>query len=120
MFVWQQQAEEPQGHANERKAFQQAVWGGAAGVGSSHGYQTSERRSRGEDGGESAGKGSLRGQGSELSRDPTTTNAALIFGLFFHRRPCKNEGRELTPSRRRGTTSPAPRVKVMAARLNCV
>ncbi|KAK5890368.1 hypothetical protein CesoFtcFv8_013893 [Champsocephalus esox] len=74
VFVWQQQAEEAQGHANEREAFQ---WGGGephwsgAGVGSSHGYQTQR-------GGGSAGEGGLRGQGSELSGDPTTTNAPLI------------------------------------------
>lgn len=42
--------------------------------------------------GESAGKGSLRGQGSELSRDPTTTNAALIFRLFFTVGPVKTKG----------------------------
>lgn len=47
LFVWQQQAAEPQGHANERKAFQRGcrVGGVEAGVGSSHGYQTSRRRS---------------------------------------------------------------------------
>lgn len=28
VFVWQQPAEEPQGHANERKAFQRLVGGG--------------------------------------------------------------------------------------------
>lgn len=38
------------------------------------------------------GRGSLRGQGSELSRDPTTTNAGLIFGLSLHR-ACKNDRR---------------------------
>lgn len=48
-----------------------------------------------EEGG-SAGEGSLRGQGSELSGDPTTTNAALIFELF-HRQPCETPG-ELTSS----------------------
>lgn len=30
VFVWQQQAEEPQGHANERKAFQQWRGGGVS------------------------------------------------------------------------------------------
>lgn len=39
-----------------------------------------------------SGRGSLRGQGSELSRDPTTTNAGLIFGLSLHR-ACKNARR---------------------------
>lgn len=38
VFVWQQPAEQPQGHANERKAFQHR-----GGVVSSHGYQSSER-----------------------------------------------------------------------------
>lgn len=47
-------------------------------------------------GGGSAGEGSLRGQGSELSGDPTTTNAALNFKLFHHP-PCKTPG-ELTSS----------------------
>lgn len=42
------------------------------------------------------GRGSLRGQGSELSGDPTTTNAALMWRLF-HSRPCKTPG-ELTSS----------------------
>lgn len=84
VFVWQQKAEEPQGHTNERKAFQQ--WGKSpARVGSSHGCQTSEMA------GGSAGEGSLRGQGSELSGDPTTTNAALVFKLF-HRQLCKTAG----------------------------
>lgn len=32
------------------------------------------------------GGGSLRGQGSELSRDPTTTNAALSFKLLHRQR----------------------------------
>lgn len=32
------------------------------------------------------GGGSLRGQGSELSRDPTTTNAALSSKLLHHQR----------------------------------
>lgn len=65
-----------------------------------------------EEGG-SAGKGSLRGQGSELSRDPTTTNAALIFKLF-HRQPCKTPG-ELTSLRSGGQRLRLPCVEVMAA-----
>lgn len=92
VFVWQQQAEEPQGHANERKAFQQ--WGESpAGAGLERGLLTDTRPPRGEG---SAGEGSLRGQGSELSGDPTTTNAALILKLF-HRQLCKTPG-ELTSS----------------------
>lgn len=58
VFVWQQQPEEPQGHTNERKAFQR--WGGpcwsGARVGSSHGYQTSEMRGISR-GGEPQGSG---------------------------------------------------------------
>lgn len=76
-FVWQQQAEEPQGHANERRAFQHR--GEEAGGGLSRAF--SRIPELGEEG-DQQGKGSLRGQGSELSRDPTTTNAALIFKLF--------------------------------------
>lgn len=78
MFVWQQQAEEPQGHANERKAFQR--WGESpAGAELEWGLLTDTRPQKG---GGSAGDESLRGQGSELSGDPTTTNAALIFSFF--------------------------------------
>lgn len=44
-----------------------------------------------EAGGSAGEGGSLRGQGSELSGDPTTTNAALILKLF-HRQPCKAPG----------------------------
>lgn len=35
VFVWQQKAEEPQGHTNERKAFQQGGGGGQQGRGAS-------------------------------------------------------------------------------------
>lgn len=72
VFVWQQPVEEPQGHANERWAFQKR--GGESGCC----LLTDSRPQR--------GRGSLRGQGSELSRDPTTTNAARSSKLLHHQR----------------------------------
>lgn len=91
VFVWQQQDKEPQGHANEREAFQR--WGESlAGAELEWGLLTDTRPQRG--GGDQQG-GSLRGQGSELSGDPTTTNGALIFQLFFfffYHQPCKTPG----------------------------
>lgn len=76
-FVWQQRATEPQGHANERKAFQRAAeW---EGLELQSGLLTDTRTQRGVGGVGGSGRGSLRGQGSEPSRDPTTTNAGLIF-----------------------------------------
>lgn len=58
------------------RAFQEWRVGGPAGAELEWGLLTDTRPQRG---GGSAGEGSLRGQGSELSGDPTTTNAALIF-----------------------------------------
>lgn len=59
VFVWQQQAEEPQGHANERKAFQ--CWGERpAGAELERGLLTDTRPQRGEG---SAGEGEPRGSG---------------------------------------------------------
>lgn len=68
-FVWQQQAEEPQGHANERNSFQRRGGGLLE-----WGLLTDSAVHRG---GAWVGEGCLRGQGSELSGDPTTTNARL-------------------------------------------
>lgn len=77
VFVWQQPVEEPQGHVNERWAFQKRRGGGSRGAVFSRIAGPSEGR---------GGGGALRGQGSELSRDPTTTNAARSSKLLHHQR----------------------------------
>ena len=100
VFVWQQQAEEPQGHANERE---RPFSGGGRALPEQRWSRVFSRIPdlRAEEGGGSAEEGSLRGQGSELSGDPTTTNAALIFKLF-HRQPCKTPGEPTSKWSREG------------------
>lgn len=58
------------------------------------------------------GGGSLRGQGSELSRDPTSTNAALNVKLLHLREVISSTGGEAArPAQNTAGTAPWQRTK---------